>query len=879
MCANQKKTLQHNELASLLDGTQLGEWSLAADTVDFLVEEIQKRRPRAILEFGSGISTAAMAYLMKQIHGSRSKPLVFSIDQSAQFLSDTESRLASHGLLDVVRLYHAPVVQQTIHGFPTFCYSLPESEVTHLLAGIRPDFVLIDGPAAEYGGRFATLPSVHQCLDPHAVVCMDDGLRDSELAIADWWHRLGYLNVSGIHWIGKGILIGRVTPLRGEAAEQARETLTSILWSTTHMSGQSTSTLRPPVVTSDRTFNGNGQGIGRSEARPSTNVAPVSTDTRPAHSCLFINTYYDGFLADHYRTHTSLATASYEEQLRSLQDTCFGDSDFYSQGLRAVGWSAVDLIVNCTPLQGAWATEQGINGKVSGLEIAIEQIRRTRPEVIYIQDLAVGTKSFLAAIRPFTSLIVGQIASPVPPQTDFSGFDLLISSFPHFVEEFRRRGLVAYYQPLAFSPRVAARLKPAGRRYPLTFVGGVSPAHRERQDFLRRLAQEVPLDLWGYGTETIADGGRTCRAHGAVWGSDMFSVLAHSIITLNHHIDVSKQYANNMRLFEATGCGAMLMTDYKDNLNELFAVGEEVVAYRSVEECAALIRYYLAHPEEASAIARRGQIRTHRDHTYEKRMQQTAEICERHLRRKLKQDRLPQLDLAKVSYGKQPIQESDITEAMERAWQVDDIPARQRALVQQELAGMYEGRPPVVFTVLADALRPYATSGIGLLEIGCATGYYYEALEYLLNKRLAYTGVDFSPAMIAMAKAYYSRAEFQVADGSALPFADAHFPIVVSSGVLLHVRDYAQHIREASRVADGMVVAHRTPICKRHPTAHFKKFAYGVETHELRFNEEEILKLFTDQGLELIRSLEYEAQPERDEFETTYVFRKHARRF
>ena len=38
--------------------------------------------------------------------------------------------------------------------------------------------------------------------------------------------------------------------------------------------------------------------------------------------------------------------------------------------------------------------------------------------------------------------------------------------------------------------------------------------------------------------------------------------------------------ATNMRLFEATGCGAMLITDAKQNLGDLFSVGVEIVAYR-----------------------------------------------------------------------------------------------------------------------------------------------------------------------------------------------------------------------------------------------------------------------------------------------------------
>ncbi len=82
-------------------------------------------------------------------------------------------------------------------------------------------------------------------------------------------------------------------------------------------------------------------------------------------------------------------------------------------------------------------------------------------------------------------------------------------------------------------------------------------------------------------------------------GSGYVHSASHkSFITINRHIDVAENYANNMRLFEATGCGALLITDYKDNLNELFEIGEEIVAYRSPEEAAALIKYYLSNPKK-----------------------------------------------------------------------------------------------------------------------------------------------------------------------------------------------------------------------------------------------------------------------------------------
>ena len=122
------------------------------------------------------------------------------------------------------------------------------------------------------------------------------------------------------------------------------------------------------------------------------------------------------------------------------------------------------------------------------------------------------------------------------------------------------------------------------------------------------------------------------RHKGEVWGLNMYRALARSKITINRHINVAENNANNMRLFEATGVGSLLITDLKDNLSDLFDIGKEVLAYSSPEEAVELIRYYLDHPYEASTIARAGQIRTHSEHTYSHRMDELATILERHLR-------------------------------------------------------------------------------------------------------------------------------------------------------------------------------------------------------------------------------------------------------
>jgi glycosyltransferase involved in cell wall biosynthesis len=108
----------------------------------------------------------------------------------------------------------------------------------------------------------------------------------------------------------------------------------------------------------------------------------------------------------------------------------------------------------------------------------------------------------------------------------------------------------------------------------------------------------------------------------AVFGLDMFQVIRDSKATLNIHADSSPMYASNMRLFEATGVGTCLITDWKENLQQLFEPDKEVVVYKSAEEMVEKAKWLLNHPREREEIASAGKRRTMNDHTYARRAEQ-----------------------------------------------------------------------------------------------------------------------------------------------------------------------------------------------------------------------------------------------------------------
>ena len=360
-----------------------------------------------------------------------------------------------------------------------------------------------------------------------------------------------------------------------------------------------------------------------------------------------VDTYYPAFVAEHYRRRPELRRAPYREQLDALLARSFGTSDAYSHNLRELGHEAADLPVSCLELQAAWAREHesgsllrlagrlptrvGVAARLRFLNrVAKAQIAKLDPQVVYLQDLWFFSRADLDGFRREGRLVVGQIASRPPGFDVMRGFDLITTSFPHFVPRFREAGIDTEYFKIGFDERVLDRLGTTGERpYPLTFIGGLDPTvHGEGVALLERLSARVPIDVWGYGARSS----RVAGYHGEAWGLDMYEVLARSRISLNRHIGVAEGHANNMRLFETTGVGALLLTEAAPNLADLFAPGEEVVAYEDEDDLVEKIEHYLEHDEERAAIAAAGQRRTLGEHTYRRRMAELAGLLEQRLR-------------------------------------------------------------------------------------------------------------------------------------------------------------------------------------------------------------------------------------------------------
>lgn len=208
-----------------------------------------------------------------------------------------------------------------------------------------------------------------------------------------------------------------------------------------------------------------------------------------------------------------------------------------------------------------------------------------------------------------------------------SDFDFIFLKEPFLVRLFRDKvGRNAFYLPECCNPVWHRPGNLAGddlRRYgcDLTAQGSL---HYYRACMMENF-EGYDLKIWGRNCPVwLQSPVKNCYTHHFIAESEKARALQSAKIVVNA-MQCAEIEGVNCTLFEAAGCGAFQIADWKPALPELFKPEHEVVTFCTRRELKEKADYYLAHPEERSEIAARACTRAHRDHTYEKRFQQMFE--------------------------------------------------------------------------------------------------------------------------------------------------------------------------------------------------------------------------------------------------------------
>ena len=176
-------------------------------------------------------------------------------------------------------------------------------------------------------------------------------------------------------------------------------------------------------------------------------------------------------------------------------------------------------------------------------------------------------------------------------------------------------------------PQLLEQLAPGLRERVRRQAGGLdiavllreAHAAEKRLTWVANLGQ-LGVEVWGDpGWQLIAPHGVRYRG----W-ADHFRDVPALYQHVKVQVDIGRLYQSDivtMRVFDVLAAGGFLITEPGEALSAFFTPGVELETAASPEELVDKCRYYLAHPEARTRIARAGQARVRTDHTIEARVQ------------------------------------------------------------------------------------------------------------------------------------------------------------------------------------------------------------------------------------------------------------------
>lgn len=405
------------------------------------------------------------------------------------------------------------------------------------------------------------------------------------------------------------------------------------------------------------------------------------------HRILKLSTAYDGFVKKYERKVEDLENKDFKNVRTLFANSYYSWCNWFEENLKKIGHDAWDIPVSLKSHQKQWAKENGIRVTEENWKekIFIKQAKQYQPNVVFLQDLYYFGYEIRERIREVVTkdpYFIGWRSAPTSDYSSLQDMDLILSSLPHLVKDFNNRSINSEIMYGAFEPKVA-ELSRDNRDIDFSFIGTLGPdngKHSDRKYAVRYLMRHTPLEVWTqkeklnpeeysklkhlfyYICNTVTPSRyleglsdyiddyierlknyrhrptRTTlteefpeKVHDAVFGRDYYECLGRSKIAFNKHLNIANGFSANMRLFEATGMGACLLTERSKNISNLFDPETEVVTYGSIGEAQQRAKYLLDHPGKRKDIAKNGRRRVVNSHTFRERSKKLIKILDSYM--------------------------------------------------------------------------------------------------------------------------------------------------------------------------------------------------------------------------------------------------------
>ncbi len=404
-----------------------------------------------------------------------------------------------------------------------------------------------------------------------------------------------------------------------------------------------------------------------------------------------IASFYKPAIERYYAAFPDITKESYAIQYRHFMDQNYSWGDSYERELTALGIHSVVLPTNVKPLIKQWANENKITGTIQ--EIIWAQLKNYDPDIIHLNDIYFFSVEYISQLKirlPQLKLLIGWCCSPYNEYNlqIYKQCDFVICCCNQLSNELQSLGIRTHVVMHGFDNSIWENDKEQKERdIDILFTGSIMPGkgfHQRRNKLINAILKSgINLSIYGnikqesfftvklkqfiysvfllikkvdkfnflhflkivekpYPQHIHISKKIKKNMQPPVFGMEMFDALKRSKICLNIHGDIATEDAANMRLFEATGMGCCLVTDWKRNMCALFDEGNEVITYKDIDDCIDKLRWLLSHPNRTWEIAEMGKKRCLKDHIITKRSSDIYQIITIELRNKIQKNTLEQ---------------------------------------------------------------------------------------------------------------------------------------------------------------------------------------------------------------------------------------------
>lgn len=208
-------------------------------------------------------------------------------------------------------------------------------------------------------------------------------------------------------------------------------------------------------------------------------------------------------------------------------------------------------------------------------------------------------------------------------------YDYYFTNAKGSLDDYKRAGIKnVFFLPVGIFPSVHRKIENIAVKYDICFAGDWGPV---REEVLTSLADDFNIGIFGPWKKKLKKRSPLAgniKKGGHFSPEEMAMAFNQSRIVLNIHSWFGKwDYGINPRVFEANGCGSFQISDYKEEIPELYEPGKEIVLYKTTGELKEKLSFYLHNENERKSIASQGYMKTMRCHTYGQRLMEMLHIC------------------------------------------------------------------------------------------------------------------------------------------------------------------------------------------------------------------------------------------------------------